>query len=355
MNIAITGICGFVGSELALHLVDCFQGARIAGVDNFCRPGSETTRGRLKAAGIVVKHGDIRCASDLEALGGADWVVDAAAQPSVLAGVDGRTSSRQALEHNLGGTLNVLEFCKQRSAGLVLLSTSRVYSVKRLNTLPLVVDGDAFAPDRSAAWPAGSSPAGIAEDFSTAAPVSLYGATKVASEVMAVEYGHAFGLPVVINRCGVLAGARQFGTAEQGIFSFWVRAWASGRPLTYLGFDGTGRQVRDALHPADLALLVERQIRSGPAAAGTWNVGGGVPNAMSLAQLSDWCSERFGPRAVRVEGNPRQWDVPWLAMDHTRATGRFDWVPSRRVTDILEEVATHHRLNPDWLSLTEPF
>jgi CDP-paratose 2-epimerase len=122
-----------------------------------------------------------------------------------------------------------------------------------------------------------------------------------------------------------------------------------------LGFDGTGHQVRDALHPADLALLVERQIRSGPAATGTWNVGGGVPNAMSLAQLSDWCSERFGPRAVRVEGNPRQWDVPWLAMDHTRATGRFDWVPSRRVTDILDEVATNHRLNPDWLSLTEPF
>ena len=76
---------------------------------------------------------------------------------------------------------------------------------------------------------------------------------------------------------------------------------------------------------------------------------------MSLAQLSDWCSERFGPRAVGVEGSPRQWDVPWLAMDHTRATDRFDWVPSRRVTDILDEVATHHRLNPDWLSLTEPF
>src|SRR4029453_2450204 len=123
MNIAITGICGFVGRELALHLVDCFQSARIAGVDNFSRPGSETTRGRLKAAGIVVKHGDIRCASDLEALGGADWVVDGGAHPSVLAGVDGRTSSRQALEHNLGGTVNVLEFCKQRSAGLVLLST----------------------------------------------------------------------------------------------------------------------------------------------------------------------------------------------------------------------------------------
>jgi CDP-paratose 2-epimerase len=355
MNLAITGICGFVGSELALHLSQRFAGARIAGIDNFSRPGSETTRRRLKTAGIVVKHGDIRCASDLEALASADWVIDAAAQPSVLAGVDGRISSRQTVEHNLAGTLNVLEFCKARGAGFVLLSTSRVYSVAALNTLPLVVDGGAFAPDRSATWPCGASPAGVAEEFSTAAPVSLYGATKVASEVMALEYGSAFDLPIVINRCGVLAGGGQFGTAEQGIFSYWIRAWTSGRPLTYLGFDGTGRQVRDVLHPADLGLLVEQQIQLGAAAAGIWNAGGGVANAMSLAQLSDWCAERFGPRPVQAERSARRYDVPWLAMDHTRATETFGWRPSRRVTAILDEIADHAQLNPDWLSLTEPF
>jgi CDP-paratose 2-epimerase len=355
VKIAITGICGFVGSEMALCLrerIDCVQ---IAGVDNFSRPGSETTRGRLKAAGVVVKHGDIRCASDLEVLGDADWVIDAAAQPSVLAGVDGRTGSRQAVEHNVCGTLNVLEFCKERRAGLVLLSTSRVYSVNALNALPLIAEGGAFVPDRAAGWPMGASPFGVTEEFSTAAPVSLYGATKVASEVMAVEYGNAFGLPVVINRCGVLAGGGQFGTAEQGIFSYWVRTWASGRELTYLGFGGTGRQVRDALHPADLAVLIERQIRSGTDGSGRWNVGGGVANAMSLAQLSDWCSDRFGPRPVRADRTARKWDVPWLAMDHARATDRFGWTPSRRVTDILEEIAGHHEVNPDWLSLTEPF
>jgi len=355
MNIAVTGICGFVGSELALQLAHRIDGARVAGVDNFSRPGSETTRGRLKAAGIVVKYGDIRCASDLDVLGSADWVIDAAAQPSVLAGIDGRTSSRQTVEHNLAGTLNVLEFCKQRGAGLVLLSTSRVYSINSLNTLPLLVDGNAFVPDRSAAWPCGASPMGVAEEFSTSAPVSLYGATKVASEVMAREYGTAFGLPIVIDRCGVLAGGGQFGTAEQGIFSYWVRAWASGRSLTYLGFDGTGRQVRDALHPADLCALIERQIASGSAAGGTWNVGGGVANAMSLAQLSEWCAERFGPRTVRTDGSARKYDVPWLAMDHARATETFGWRPARGVAGVLDEIADHARLNPEWLSLTEPF
>src|SRR5206468_6206371 len=100
-----------------------------------------------------------------------------------------------------------------------------------LNALPLRVDeGRAFVPDRSAAWPIGASPAGLTEEFSTAGPVSLYGATKIASEAIAVEYGDAFGLPVVINRCGVMAGPGQFGTADQGIFSYWIRAWAAGEP-----------------------------------------------------------------------------------------------------------------------------
>src|SRR5262249_41682900 len=178
MNIVITGLCGFVGSELALELRQRFADARIAGIDNFSRPGSETTRPRLKAAGVSVRHGDVRSRSDLDALGDADWVIDSAANPSVLAGVDGRTSSRQVVEPNLGGTLNVLECGREGGAGLVLLSTSRVYSVEALNDLPLAAGERAFAPDPSRAWPHGASPAGVSEDFSTAPPLSLYGATK---------------------------------------------------------------------------------------------------------------------------------------------------------------------------------
>jgi CDP-paratose 2-epimerase len=354
MRIVVTGICGFVGSELAEELARRVPGAHISGVDNLSRPGSETSRPRLTAAGIVVRHGDLRCASDLDVLGDADWVIDAAANPSVLAGIDGRTNSRQLVEHNLGGTLNVLEFCKLRGAGLVLLSTSRVYSVEALNALPLTVRDNAFVADPTGVWPAGASPAGVAEGFSTAGPVSLYGATKITSEVMAVEYGAAFGLPIVANRCGMMAGPRQFGTAEQGIFSYWLRGWASGRPLTYLGYGGTGHQVRDALHPRDLAALVERQLRAGAAASGTWNVGGGVSNAMSLAQLSAWCADRFGPRQVGADSAARRWDAPWIVMDSARVRDRFGWVPTTSVGDILDEITEHHRDHPDWLTLSQP-
>jgi CDP-paratose 2-epimerase len=354
MRIAVTGICGFVGSEVALQLRERFADALIAGIDNFSRPGSETTRPRLAAAGITVKHGDVRCPSDLDALGDADWLIDAAANPSVLAGVDGRSSSRQAVEQNLGGTVNALEFCKTKGAGLVLLSTSRVYSIRSLNALPLVIRHEAFAPDESAAWPDGASPAGLTEDFSTAGPISLYGATKVASEALAIEYGDAFGLPIVINRCGVLAGGGQFGTAEQGIFSFWLRAWASGRPLAYLGFEGTGHQVRDALHPIDLAGLIERQVRAGAGASGTWCVGGGAANAMSLANLSAWCADHFGPRDIRAERAARKWDVPWVVMDSTRARDRFQWTVTTPIADVLAEIADHHRRHPHWLSMSQP-
>ena len=66
-----------------------------------------------------------------------------------------------------------------------------------------------------------------------------------------------------VDRCGVMAGAGQFGTPGQGIFAFWVNAHLRRRPLRYIGFDGMGKQVRDALHPADLAALVDTQMRRG--------------------------------------------------------------------------------------------
>lgn len=130
MKVLITGICGFVGSSLAEGLLERHAGISVLGVDNLMRPGSELNRVRLRELGIAFAHGDIRNASDLESLPGVDWVIDAAANPSVLAGIQSGFSSRQLVEHNLASVVNVLEYCKARHAGLVLLSTSRVYSVQ---------------------------------------------------------------------------------------------------------------------------------------------------------------------------------------------------------------------------------
>jgi CDP-paratose 2-epimerase len=352
MRVFITGICGFVGSSLALALMDHRPDVSVIGVDNFIRPGSEANRLRLKRVGIQVLHADVRLPSDFESLPPSDWVIDAAANPSVLAGVDGRSSSRQVVEHNLMGTVNVLEYCKAAKAGLILLSTSRVYSMSDLAGVPLVVRGRRFVVDETVPLPAGVSATGIREEFSTCTPVSLYGSTKLASETLALEYGAAFGFPVWINRCGVLAGAGQMGTAEQGIFSYWLHAYARRRPLRYIGFDGMGHQVRDVFHPADLAQLILRQMAADHLGPRLFNVGGGRDNAMSLAELSEWCRDRFGAHSVDCDPRPRPFDIPWAVMDATRAATCFAWRPRKLLPDILDEIAAHLDENPDWLERT---
>jgi CDP-paratose 2-epimerase len=355
MKLLITGVCGFVGSRLASWFRQHDSALEIIGIDNFVRPGSETNRPALKALGVIVRHGDVRNASDLENLPKVDWVIDAAANPSVLAGADGRSSSRQVVEHNLHGTLNVLEYCKGAQAGLVLLSTSRVYSIPALNSLPLKSGALAFEWEEKAAKVEGASREGLDVSFSTAAPVSLYGSTKLASELLALEYGETFSLPVWIDRCGVMAGAGQFGTAEQGIFSYWIHAYAQKRPLKYIGFEGSGRQVRDVLHPDDLAELVALQIKdSKKGGPRIFNAGGGAENAMSLRELTNWCAERFGKHVVRTDTGSRPFDVPWVVMDNRRVSDRFKWAPQRNIKSILEEIAEHAERNPGWLELTAP-
>ena len=356
MRILISGVCGFVGSTIAKTLLESGKDHQVLGFDNFIRPGSESNRAELKQLGARLFHADLRAASDLEELPDADWVIDAAANASVLAGIDGRTSSRQLVEHNLGGTVNLLEYCKLRRAGFILLSTSRVYSITPLASLPVVVAQHAFKPDAGQPLPPGISAAGLDESFPTTAPLSLYGATKLASEALALEYGEAFNFPVFINRCGVLAGAGQFGRPDQGIFAYWINAWLRRRPLKYLGFSGQGHQVRDCLHPRDLLPLLDQQLAAPriTAADRVVNLSGGLASARSLRQLSDWCAEHLGAHRVEADGTPRPFDIPWIVLDHAKATRLWGWRPQTPAASILDEIAAHARLNPEWLDLSAP-
>jgi CDP-paratose 2-epimerase len=357
MKILVAGGCGFVGAAVCRRLLATREGLAITVLDSLRRPGSETNVSPLSALGVRVIRGDVRVESDVAAATGSrfDWVIDAAAEPSVVAGTPAGAgvSTAQLVDHNLVGTCHLLEAAARWNAGVILLSTSRVYSIPALAAVPLRVEvsprGEAFAVDESRPLPPGLSAAGIFEQFSTAAPVSLYGGTKLAGEVMAAEYAHRYGTPLFINRCGVLAGAGQFGHATQGIFSWWIRSWAAQRPLAYIGFGGLGRQVRDCLHPDDLANLLAVQMAAGPTAPVVCNVSGGKPSAMSLTQLSAWCAERFGPRRVGSVAEDRPYDVPWAVLDHSLASTRFEWHPDRGAFSILAEIAEHAERHPDWL------
>jgi CDP-paratose 2-epimerase len=353
MRILITGACGFVGSTLARLWAQARPDDTIIGIDSLSRPGSELNRRILRDAGIQLLHGDLRAASDVEALPAADWVIDAAANPSVVAGRDGHTSSRQLIEHNLLASVNLLEYCRARGAGFLLLSTSRVYSLAQLAGIEVRSNQGAYHPVEGQEV-TGLSSDGIDESFSTESPVSLYGATKRASEQLALEYHEAFGIPVWINRCGVLAGAGQFARQDQGIFSYWIHRWAQRLPLTYIGFEGSGYQVRDCLHPRDLLPLLIRQVETSPrpACPRIVNVSGGMASATSLKACSEWCTGRFGPHVVSSETARRVYDVPWLVLASRRAERLWGWVPATPRDVIFEEIAQHAEAHPEWLRLT---
>lgn len=364
MRILITGVCGFAGSTLALALRKAHPDWDLVGIDNLSRSGSWLNRPRLeKEAGVRLFIGDIRAQTDVDMLPACDWVIDAAANASVLAGVDGKVSARQLVEYNLLGTVNLLEYCKRHQAGFILLSTSRVYSIPALSGLRMQVEMEAepfrnrYAPDPTQTFPFGVGMQGVSEAYSIEPPVSLYGSTKVASEHLALEYGATFDFPVWINRCGVMAGAGQFGHPAQGIFAFWVHAFREGRPLKYIGFDGQGRQVRDCLHPRDLVPLLERQIKEGANPRGvsrTLNLAGGLENSLSLAETTFWCQGRFPESATGTPASApetRRFDLPWVVLDPSGAKEAWGWQPTTAAVDVLAEIADFAEDNPDWLSV----
>jgi CDP-paratose 2-epimerase len=320
-------------------------------MDNFSRKGCEQNINFFNAKNLNLIRGDIRSQSDIEALPKVDWIIDCAANPSVLAGLDGQSSSRQVIEHNLLGTINLLEYCKKHKSGLILLSTSRVYSASALAVLPMEISNDRFELKPSERKDFSLN--GITENFPTTAPISLYGASKLASETLILEYGECFDFPVWINRCGVLAGAGQFGKADQGIFSFWIHSFREKKPLKYIGFKGKGLQVRDALHPKDLVSILVKQMQEPDRyAPKIINLGGGVENSMSLKQLTSWCKKRFGSNEVIVSEEERPMDAPWIVMDSSLAREVWDWAPQTQIEHILNEIAVHAENNPYWLSCT---
>jgi CDP-paratose 2-epimerase len=123
--------------------------------------------------------------------------------------------------------------------------------------------------------------------------------------------------------------------------------------MRFIGFDGTGHQTRDAMHPRDLAALLAAQIQtSRTGGRRVYTAGGGPANAMSLAQLNEWCDERFGCHTPEIDARPRPFDVPWVAMDRTVAAIDFHWRIETPLSAILEEIARHAVAHPEWLEVS---
>lgn len=351
MRILITGGAGFVGGALARSFLREPGRNSVVLLDNLRRRGSEWNLSGLLEEGARYVHGDVRNRADFETLEGTfDVLIEASAEPSVHAGIGG--SPRYVLDTNLGGALNCLEYAREHCGGVVFLSTSRVYSLGPLRALPLAATDTRLELQEGNPQGAGVSRAGISEQFACDGPRSYYGASKLAAELLCQEYAAHARLPVVINRCGVIAGPGQFGRTDQGVFTLWVARHFYGRALKYTGFGGKGLQVRDLLHPDDLGDLVRRQLNAWNLVSGrTFNVGGGRAGSVSLREFTRICQEVTG-REVPVEEDPatNDIDMPWYITDHQRVSALLGWAPARSPRDIVTGVSQWIGANEQILS-----
>jgi CDP-paratose 2-epimerase len=341
-RVLITGGAGFVGGNLAVSLRTRHPAVEVIALDNLKRRGSELHVRRLMDRGVRFVHGDVRCAEDLRAIGRFDLLIDCAAEPSVHAGNDGDPS--YVLNTNLVGTVNCLELARRNGAAVLLLSTSRVYPIAHLNTLPYREEECRYAWDDLSEC-VGVSPRGIREDFPLDGPRSLYGTSKLASEQLLQEYVHGFALRALINRCGVIAGPWQMGKVDQGVVALWVRAHVEGQELKYIGFGGLGKQVRDVLHVDDLAELVLLQIGREDIWDGrVYNVGGGPENAISLLELTTLCESVTGrsiPVGYEVSTSPV--DVRIFVTDYGKVYRDLGWKPGRAPEQIVRDIDYWYR------------
>ncbi len=334
MKIIITGGAGFVGSSLAVKLKQKYPQYTIFAVDNLVRRGSELNLPVLIKHGIIFKHADIRIADDLTELPLVDIIIDASADPSVLAGID--SSTVKLIQSNLWGTVNLLELAYKQKAKFIFLSTSRVYPFGLLNEINLEEQESRFELAEKQSL-LGISIRGIAENFSMTGARSFYGAAKLSSELLIQEYIELKGLHATILRCGVIAGPGQFGKIDQGVVVFWLanHFWKKG--LGYFGFGGTGKQVRDILHIEDLFDLMDLMLHQFNRVSGkTLNVGGGLKNSISLVELTKMCETITGNK-VPITNVPqtRAADIPFYITDNSQVYEVSDWSPQKNLQTIL--------------------
>ena len=336
-RVLIPGGAGFVGSSLGLGLAQRYPDWKIIALDNLKRRGSELNLPRLKQAGIQFVHGDIRTIEDLDPIAlKPDLILECSAEPSVLAGY---TSPGYLLQTNLVGTINCLELARQTQADFIFLSTSRVYPIAYLKTLNFTETETRFQLLNQQPL-LGASSQGISEEFPLNKARSLYGSTKLASELLIAEYADAYGLRTLINRCGVLTGPWQMGKVDQGVFALWVANHYFQKPLKYIGYGGTGKQIRDFLHVADLLDVIDLQIHSLEELKGqTFNVGGGANNTLSLYETTQLCQEITGHQVpITPISETRTGDIPIFITDSRQVMAATGWQPKRDAKTTLSEI-----------------
>jgi CDP-paratose 2-epimerase len=328
MNALITGGCGFVGSNLAAHLLNLDHAQKVTVFDNLSRHGASANLEWLRTLSTAERnpiefvHGDIRNAFDIEA-------VIKSLQPDVifhLAGQVAMTTSMQSprrdFEINVLGSVNVLEAVRQYTPGtaIVYASSNKVYG--NLEHLDLIETETRYTPRALQ----GGVDESAAIEFHTP-----YGCSKGAADQYMLDYARGFGLNTVVFRHSTIYGGRQFATYDQGWVGWFCRqaieskANPSRPPFTV---SGDGKQVRDLLHVSDAVRCYVAAFQNIHAARGhAFNIGGGIENSMSLLELLQYLEKRFEIQLNYTHLPWRQSDQKFFVADNSKAGRLIHWTP----------------------------
>src|SRR6218665_531304 len=337
MKIVITGGAGFVGSTLCIQLKTKYPEYEIVAFDNLRRRGSELNLADFKAKNIDFIHGDIRNNEDVLALRDFDILIEASAEPSVTAGLD--SDPTYVINNNLYGSINCFNACVKNQAKLIFLSTSRVYPIESIESAGFIEETTRFSFDAQQ-QERGISEKGISEDLKLDGARSFYGTTKLSSEMFLQEYAEFYGLKAAITRFGVIAGPRQMGKTDQGVVTLWMAKHFWNQSLKYIGYGGTGKQVRDILHVDDLVDLIDLQIHQIEKFEGKiYNVGGGLENSASLFEMTKICEKITGNAiSIASEKETRTADLRIFVTDNSRITNEIGWKPKKSVEMVFQDI-----------------
>ena len=324
MNILVTGGCGFVGANICLNLKN--EGYKVISLDNLSRKSSKLNSKLLKSKNIKNFKIDIANYKKIKKLKKFDLIIDCCAEAAVEVS---KKEMDRVISTNLIGTYNILKKTKEDNSKLIFISSSRVNSIEEINKI---------IPQKNILRKINVKKK-IDEKFNILKPKSIYGYTKLSSELLIEEFSYAFNLKYLINRCGVISGPLQFGKQDQGFVSLWIWHHIKKKNLNYIGYGGHGNQIRDVLHISDLIDLLKKQIKNfNKINNQTLNVGGSTNCYTSLKNLTKIC-EKITKNKIKFSKIKKTsiYDIPYFITDNSKVSKLYKWKPKKNIFDVVND------------------
>lgn len=332
MKILITGGCGFVGTNLALFLKQ--KKHKISSLDNLSRKGSKYNLKLLNNEKIKNYRIDIENDRKILKIPKFDLIIDCCAEAAVEVS---KNNFEKVINTNLVGTINILKKAKIDKSKIIFLSSSRVYPI---NSLKDLVDKKKLKKSLKINKM-------FNENSNINGPKTIYGVTKLASEMFIEEFSYAFKMKYIINRCGVISGPLQFGKQDQGFISLWIWRHLMKKKLSYIGYEGLGNQVRDVLHVNDLSELINIQIKNLNKINNTlFTVGGSKKSYTSLKKLTEICQKITGNKLSMSKIKKTSiYDIPYFITDNSKVTRAYGWRPKKNISNIIKDTYKWLKIN----------